>query len=380
MGTNQVYFDRTSDAVSYTNIVTSPGNAAQAITVGSFNIANIWTDSDDRTFELGESNGIVSSYSAAGPRIDGLTKPEVLAPGLAIATTLSSDASANRSLIHKDGRHTVSMGTSFSAPQIAGLVALMFQVNPTLTSDQIKQIFYSSGSIDQALRYCAKEKYGYGKIDGLTTLLSFLKIEYLPIDFLHLTASIKNSNSAYLQWTRSTERNISGYEILRKTQTTDTFEIIDSYKHNTSLRSNTDCSFQFSDTIISDAKYVIREVDGLGRARDFGIISVQSTSDVQVVSTAAMQFSSLLQNYPNPFNPSTICEFHVPQYGNVTLKIFDIIGREVATLVNSRMNPGSYASTFNGSKLTSGTYFAQLTVQPQEGKPFIQTQKMLLTK
>jgi len=67
-----------------------------------------------------------------------------------------------------------------------------------------------------------------------------------------------------------------------------------------------------------------------------------------------------LQNYPNPFNPSTTIKFRVTSYGFVSLKVYDVLGREVATLVNERENAGSHAVIFDASKLASGVYFCVL--------------------
>ncbi|HMS64698.1 MAG TPA: S8 family serine peptidase [Ignavibacteria bacterium] len=75
---------------------------------------------------------------------------------------------------------------------------------------------------------------------------------------------------------------------------------------------------------------------------------------------------SLSQNYPNPFNPSTNLEFAIPQTGYVTLKVYDMIGKEVAALVNSELNPGTYRFKFDGSNLSSGIYYYKLTVTGAE--------------
>jgi Secretion system C-terminal sorting domain len=71
---------------------------------------------------------------------------------------------------------------------------------------------------------------------------------------------------------------------------------------------------------------------------------------------------NLSQNYPNPFNPTTEIKFSVAKPGLVTLKVYDILGREVATLVNENLVNGNYTATFNASKLASGTYVYQLNV------------------
>ncbi|MBI5402707.1 MAG: T9SS type A sorting domain-containing protein [Ignavibacteriae bacterium] len=84
---------------------------------------------------------------------------------------------------------------------------------------------------------------------------------------------------------------------------------------------------------------------------------------------------SLKQNYPNPFNPVTKISFDLPKSGLVTLKIYDVVGREVKTLVNEVKNAGSYAVQFDGAAFSSGTYFYRL-----ESNNFVSTKKMVLIK
>lgn len=69
----------------------------------------------------------------------------------------------------------------------------------------------------------------------------------------------------------------------------------------------------------------------------------------------------LNQNYPNPFNPTTTISYTIPMMSNVSLKVFNILGKEVATLVNETKNAGNYSINFNASGLSSGVYFYQLT-------------------
>ncbi len=84
---------------------------------------------------------------------------------------------------------------------------------------------------------------------------------------------------------------------------------------------------------------------------------------------------SLSQNYPNPFNPSTVISYQLSVNSYVTLKVYDVIGREVATLVNERQEAGTYQTTFNAKGLSSGLYFYQL-----KAGNFVEIKKMLLTK
>ena len=84
---------------------------------------------------------------------------------------------------------------------------------------------------------------------------------------------------------------------------------------------------------------------------------------------------SLSQNYPNPFNPSTIINYQLPKQAHMTLKIYDILGREVKTLVDEIKNAGNYKIEFNASNLSSGIYFYRL-----QSNSFSQTKKLILLK
>jgi len=84
---------------------------------------------------------------------------------------------------------------------------------------------------------------------------------------------------------------------------------------------------------------------------------------------------SLSQNYPNPFNPNTLISYDLPAADYVSLKIFDLLGKEVVTLVNEKQNAGSYSVNFNGSNLSSGMYYYKL-----ESGNFTDTKKMILIK
>jgi len=90
---------------------------------------------------------------------------------------------------------------------------------------------------------------------------------------------------------------------------------------------------------------------------------------------------ALFQNYPNSFNPSTTIEFTVPQREHVTLRLFDLLGREVAILVNEELHPGKYSVIFDAERLASGVYFYRLSAfSTSGGSSFIQTKRMVLIK
>jgi hypothetical protein len=92
---------------------------------------------------------------------------------------------------------------------------------------------------------------------------------------------------------------------------------------------------------------------------------------------------SLLQNYPNPFNPVTIIKYQLPEAGNVTLKVYDILGSEVATLVDDFQNGGRYQVNFDASSFASGVYIYRLNVNDpstSSGQSYVSVRKMIVLK
>jgi flagellar hook assembly protein FlgD len=83
----------------------------------------------------------------------------------------------------------------------------------------------------------------------------------------------------------------------------------------------------------------------------------------------------LFQNYPNPFNPATNIRYSIKENGIVTIKIYDILGKEIATLVNEKQSPGMYEVTWDASQYSSGIYFYKLTAGE-----FSEVKKMILIK
>jgi len=96
---------------------------------------------------------------------------------------------------------------------------------------------------------------------------------------------------------------------------------------------------------------------------------------IEKISSEIPHRFSLLQNYPNPFNPVTQIKFQIAKFSNAKLVVFDALGREVETLVNEQLKPGTYEAEFEGSKYSSGIYFYKLIAEN-----YTETKKMILTK
>jgi hypothetical protein len=104
------------------------------------------------------------------------------------------------------------------------------------------------------------------------------------------------------------------------------------------------------------------------------IEGVTGNSSKESTANIPTEFA-LAQNYPNPFNPSTTINYELPASNFVTLKIYDLTGKEVMTLVNENQNAGRYTAIFNGSNLASGMYFYKITAGE-----FTFVRKMVLIK
>ena len=98
-------------------------------------------------------------------------------------------------------------------------------------------------------------------------------------------------------------------------------------------------------------------------------------TDVSTISNNIPKSFNLAQNYPNPFNPTTNIQFSIPVAGDYTLKIYNLLGQEVATLLNQQVNAGTHVVNFDASELTSGVYAYSIN-----GSNFNQTKKMILLK
>jgi len=130
-------------------------------------------------------------------------------------------------------------------------------------------------------------------------------------------------------------------------------------------------------------------VNRLGFTSDSTLVNITSTSNIDSINfylnrmfTGIKQVSSnipseykLFQNYPNPFNSSSKIKIQNAKLGNVKLIVYDIIGREVETLVNESLHPGTYEVTFDGSYLNSGVYFYRIITES-----FSDTKRMLMIK
>ncbi|MGD8781553.1 MAG: FG-GAP-like repeat-containing protein, partial [Ignavibacteria bacterium] len=217
------------------------------------------------------------------------------------------------------------------------------------------------------------------KFDGVTSFSQFTiasETSPLPVELVSFEANV-NEDQVELTWQTATEVNNYGFEIERNTPlvsdippseggTEGGWEDIGFVNGNGNSNSPKSYSYTDSPTGGTTFKYRLKQIDFDG--------AYEYSDEVEVNLSAITEYS-LEQNYPNPFNPTTTIKYQIPETGNVTLKIYDILGREVKTLVNETQASGVYSVEFNASQLASGVYIYRLRAED-----YVSVKKLMLLK
>jgi hypothetical protein len=195
----------------------------------------------------------------------------------------------------------------------------------------------------------------------------------LPVELSSFTSVVLN-NTVELRWTTLSELNNEGFDIERSVSSGSWNKIGFIKGHGTS---NVPAAYSFSDKGMKPGhyNYRLKQIDFNGN------FSYYQLSNEVIVGNPDSYLLS--QNYPNPFNPVTSIRYDIPQSSNVSLKVYDINGKEVMTLVDQIKEAGYYKVEFNGSNLSSGVYYYRLEVSPSNSPGagfFVYTKKMLLLK
>jgi photosystem II stability/assembly factor-like uncharacterized protein len=190
----------------------------------------------------------------------------------------------------------------------------------------------------------------------------------VPVELISFTATTLG-NAVKLNWKTETEINNYGFEIERKILKhvqNDSWEKIGFV--NGSGNSNSPKDYSFVDDKVSNGKYSYRlkQIDNDGKYEYSNVIE----ADYEAITKY-----ELSQNYPNPFNPTTKISWQSPVNSHQTLRVYDVLGNELATLVNEYREAGIYEINFDASNLPSGVYIYKLQVGE-----FIATRKMTLVK
>lgn len=188
----------------------------------------------------------------------------------------------------------------------------------------------------------------------------------VPVELNSFSASV-SGNNVNLNWTTASETNNHGFEVERLSgqQKWVTIGFVQGKGNSTELNRY---SFEDKNLLEGNYNYRMKQIDFDGSFEYFELNS-------EVIIQAPLTFS-LNQNYPNPFNPETNISFSIPEAGNVSLKVYNVLGTEVAELLNSRLNEGNHSIIFNPLNLSSGIYYYRLEVEEK----FTETKRMVLLK
>ena len=187
----------------------------------------------------------------------------------------------------------------------------------------------------------------------------------VPVELVSFSCEV-NYPSVKLHWVTATELNNQGFEVERKTSESDQWKKIGSVNGRGTI--TTPSEYYFNDENLTSGKYNyrIKQIDFDGSFEYSEVI----TADLSTPSAF-----ELGQNYPNPFNPSTRITYSIPKSSFVTLKVYDILGNEIATLVNQTQDAGNYNVSFNAENLSNGIYIYSLNADN-----FTDVKKMILMK
>ncbi|MFZ1321596.1 MAG: T9SS type A sorting domain-containing protein [Ignavibacteria bacterium] len=227
------------------------------------------------------------------------------------------------------------------------LTDLVFQVSTSAFT-------MTSGGVASLVGPTPYRARGLGYIDPL-----------LPVE-LSSFASLVSGSDVTLNWSTASEINNSGFDIERSS-VSGTWSKVGSVSGNGTSTTANSYSYTDKNLATGNYNYRLKQIDFNGNFEYFNL-----SNEVNIGVPVKYDLS---QNYPNPFNPSTKINYALPTDGQVSIKIFDMSGKEVMSLLNEVKSAGYYSVNFNASNLSSGIYFYSLSAAD-----FSATKKMMLVK
>jgi subtilisin family serine protease len=360
----------------------NPACADHAFAVGASTSRLAWTASNGVPYTTSGTLSDIANFSSRGPRIDGLPKPNITAPGKIVISLRDRDVlkTSDAYWIDNDGvsggpaNYYVMQGTSMATPLCSGAAALVYQHTPRATPQQVYDAFMLSAANDAFTGLVPNSTWGYGRLD----VNGAINNTPLPVELAAFTASSKN-DIVTLWWKTASEVDNYGFEIEKKPVV---HAVGSTVQRDGVLSAWTTIGFAAGNGT-SNAPHVYSYVDRLQSPGAYAYRLKQIDRDGKYSYSAEIKSSPgaspaeywLGQNYPNPFNPVTHVQFSIGTDETVHIAVFDILGRTVAELVNEPLHAGRYTVEWNGSEAASGMYVYRINAGS-----FSAVKKLLLQK
>ncbi|NNG27218.1 MAG: T9SS type A sorting domain-containing protein [Ignavibacteriaceae bacterium] len=261
-----------------------------------------------------------------------------------------------------------------SVPEVRTYVNGVFQsavgqTAPDLTStSDIFKVGSRGTSTNMAAGELMDEFRFYDRALDAAEVAATWNITIIPVELTSFTASV-NDNDVTLNWVTASEINNSGFQVERKSiGEYEAIGFVPGYGTTTETK-----AYSFSDANLTAGTYSYR----LKQIDYDGTFEYSDPVEVEIVIPDVY---SLHQNYPNPFNPTTNIIFTLATNAKVTLKVFDILGQEVLTLVNKDLTAGVHTYNFDAVGFNSGVYFYRIEANGIDGTNFTNVKKMILLK
>jgi len=233
-----------------------------------------------------------------------------------------------------------------------------------------------NGGLTWTLINVPSSNYQYIAIDSMTQFAvqgnGIYKLEspwFVPVELTSFTASVTETE-IILNWITATELNNQGFEIERSYDNNN-FEKISFVPGFGTTTETKNYSYTIEKPIAGIQYYRLKQIDFDG--------TFEHSNSVEVDGPVPEDFV-LNQNYPNPFNPSTSISFSLPVESSVKIKLFSMLGEEVAEIVNENFQAGSHKVDFIANGLTSGAYIYTIDAVGMNGQSFSSNKKMILLR
>jgi len=274
-------------------------------------------------------------------------------------------------------------GTSFAAPHVSGLAGLILSKFPSYSPADVRNLIEQSAEdVNSATDPGEDNKMGWGRINAFYALAP-------PAAPTSVTISGSVGQHPTITWQTSPEPDVDQYKIYRKRIGQD-----GDYVYRATINAPDTSYTDNGITVYSgkDAQYVYYKVKAVDVSNQLSPYSswvrtkYEPPESKLLISPLIPSEYKLHANHPNPFNPITSINFDLPEKSITSLVVYDLLGRQIKTLVNGLEQPGFRQITWNGTdqngrSLTSGMYIYRLTANSQESeKTFTKSQKMILLK